>query len=67
MTSFWCFYCELLKSFTPFSIVSIVDFEQINSSWVISLYFALEMLREIQYFFVTTFILSHQVVVGFRN
>ena len=32
LTSFWCFYCQLLTYFTHFS--SIVDFEQINVSWV---------------------------------
>ena len=30
VTSFWCFYCQL---FTPFSSVSIVDFEQKNVSY----------------------------------
>ena len=33
MTSFWCFYNEVWTYFTPFS-VSIVDFEQVNVSWV---------------------------------
>ena len=33
MTSFWCLYCWLLTYFTPFSSVSIVDFEQVNVSW----------------------------------
>ena len=28
MTSFWCFYCKVWTCFTPFSSVSIVDFEQ---------------------------------------
>ena len=33
-TSFWCFYCWLWTYFTPFSSVSIVDFEQANVNWV---------------------------------
>ena len=33
LTSFWCFYCELLTYFTPFPSVFIVDFEQVNVSW----------------------------------
>ena len=36
LMSFWCFYCYLRTSFTPFSCVSIADFEQVNVSWVIS-------------------------------
>ena len=28
LTSFWCLYCWLWAYFTPFSSVSIVDFEQ---------------------------------------
>ena len=32
--SFWCFYCYLWTYLTPFSSVSIVDFEQVNVSWV---------------------------------
>ena len=34
MTSFWCFYCYLWTYFTPFSSASIVNFEQVNVSWV---------------------------------
>ena len=33
ITSLWCFYFYLRTCFTPFSIVSIVDFEQLNVSW----------------------------------
>ena len=33
-TSFWCFYCQLWTYFTPFSSVSVVDFKQVNVSWV---------------------------------
>ena len=36
MTLFWCFYCELLTYFTPFSSVSIVDFEQVSVGWDVS-------------------------------
>ena len=32
--TFWCFYCYLWTYFTSFSSVSIVDFEQLNISWV---------------------------------
>ena len=35
--TFWCFYCQLWTYFTPFSNVSIVDFEQGNGSWVTSI------------------------------
>ena len=31
MTLFWCFYCQ---HFTPFSSTFVVDFEQVNVSWV---------------------------------
>ena len=34
LASFWCFQCELWTYFTPFSGVSIVDFEQVNVRWV---------------------------------
>ena len=34
-SAFWCFYCSLWTNFTPFSCVFIVDFEQVNVSWVI--------------------------------
>ena len=34
LTSFWCFYCQLWTYFTPFSSTFIVDFEQVNVSWV---------------------------------
>ena len=33
MTFFWCFYFQLWTYFTPFSSVSIVDFEQESVSW----------------------------------
>ena len=39
MTPFWCFYWQLGTYFTPFSGVSVVDFEQVNFSWL-SLYLA---------------------------
>ena len=32
---------QLWKYFTPFSSVSTVDFEQVNVSWVISIFFKL--------------------------
>ena len=32
--SFWCFSCYIWTYFTPFSNVSIVDFEQVNFKWV---------------------------------
>ena len=35
MTSLWCFYCSLSTYFTPFSSVSIIDFEQVNVRWTI--------------------------------
>ena len=38
MTSFWCFSRQFWIYFTPFSIVSIVDFKQVNVSWVVYLY-----------------------------
>ena len=38
LTSFWCFYCRLLTYFTPFSRVSIVEFEQVNINWVLSVH-----------------------------
>ena len=31
--SFWCFCCYLWTYFTPFSFVSIVNFEQVKVSW----------------------------------
>ena len=31
----WCPYCYLWTYFTPFSIVPIVDFEQVNACWVL--------------------------------
>ena len=34
LMSFWCFYCYLWTYFTPFSSVSIVNFKQVNVSWV---------------------------------
>ena len=35
MTSFWCFYCYLLTYITLFLVcVCIVDFEEVNVSWV---------------------------------
>ena len=33
MKLFWCFYFEFWTYFTPFSGVSIVNFEQVNVSW----------------------------------
>ena len=33
MTLLWCLYCQLLTDFTHCSTVSIVDFEQVNTSW----------------------------------
>ena len=33
LTLLWCFYCQLWSYFTPFSSVSIADFEQVNVSW----------------------------------
>ena len=36
LTSCWCFYCKLGTYFTPFSNVSIVDFEQVNVSKEVS-------------------------------
>ena len=42
MKSFLYFYRQLGTYFTPFSSVSIVDFEQVNVSWVqnkVPLYF----------------------------
>ena len=38
LTSFWYFYCRLLTYFTPFSSVSIVEFEQVNINWVLSVH-----------------------------
>ena len=35
LMSFWCFYYWLGTYFTPFSSVSIIDFEQVNVSWVL--------------------------------
>ena len=40
-TSFWYFCCYLWTYFTPFSSVSIVDFEQVNISWEVNLIFFL--------------------------
>ena len=34
MTSSWCFYCQLCTYITPFSNISIGDFEQVNVSLV---------------------------------
>ena len=34
LMSFCCFYCYLWTYFTPFSSVSIVNFKQVNVSWV---------------------------------
>ena len=39
MTLFRCFHCYLLTYFTPFSSVSIVDFDQVNVSWECELSF----------------------------
>ena len=33
-TSFWCFYRRLWKCFTLFSSASVIDFEQVNASWL---------------------------------
>ena len=35
LTLFWCFYYLLYAHFTYFSSVSIIDFEQLNVSWVV--------------------------------
>ena len=35
LPSFWCFYCWLLTYFTPFSSVSIVDFDKVNVNWAL--------------------------------
>ena len=32
-SSFWCLYCYLWTYFTPFSSVSIVNFEEVNAGW----------------------------------
>ena len=37
IASFWCLYCYLWTYFTPWSTVSIVNFEQVNASWINSL------------------------------
>ena len=34
MTSYWCFYFNFEHISTPFSTVSLIDFEQVNVSWV---------------------------------
>ena len=34
LVSFWCLYCYLWTYFTPCSSASIVNFEQVNASWV---------------------------------
>ena len=39
MTLFLCFYCYLRTYLTPFSNVSIVNFEQVNVSWEVPLEF----------------------------
>ena len=36
MTLFWSFYCKLRTYLTPFSSVSIFDFEQVNVNWELS-------------------------------
>ena len=36
MTSFWCSYYKLKTYFTLYSSVSIVDFKQVNVSWVVT-------------------------------
>ena len=33
MESFWCLYCWLWTYFTPCSVVSLVNFEQVNAGW----------------------------------
>ena len=35
--------CSNLASFTPCSNVSIVDFEQVNTGWVVSLHFFINL------------------------
>ena len=35
--SFWCLYFLLWTYFTPFSCVSVVDFEQVKVCWEINL------------------------------
>ena len=37
MTSFWCLYCQISTEFRNYSGIFIVDFEQVNSSWVTSI------------------------------
>ena len=37
MTSFLCFYCKFWTYFRSFSSVSLVDFEQVNTSWEIKI------------------------------
>ena len=34
LASFWCLYCRIWACFTPFSSVSIANFEHINAGWV---------------------------------
>ena len=34
VVSFWCLYCWLWTHLTPFSCVSIVNFGQVNTSWL---------------------------------
>ena len=36
MVSFWYLYCHLWTYFTPFSSVSIVNFEQVNAGWAVT-------------------------------
>ena len=54
MTSYWCLYCfyyvfivNFEHIFLPFSIVSIVDFEQVNASWFIKVHKKLKMRRNL--------------------
>ena len=37
MTSLWCLYCQISTEFRNYSGIFIVDFEQVNSSWVTSI------------------------------
>ena len=37
LTLFWCFYYLLYAYFTYFSSVPIIDFEQLNVSWVVGI------------------------------
>ena len=70
LTSFWCFYYELWTYFTPFSSVPIVNFEQVNVSWVtatLDMVYAASKVRINDYLIMVSVVISSATLVPSRN